>query len=153
MLWFLPSSPARYRLAVAIDLGASYRAARLRVAVLVNDDLADRSVPATPDWNVHAVVSHLYGVLTDVSSGNLEGVTTAPWTSAQVERCRGKSVAQVIEERAAIAPGFETFLSSPAGSSSSVPPTIQSAPDRTSGRLTAAHGALCLRTQAANVPA
>ena len=118
-LWFLPSSPGRYCLAVAIDLGASYRASRLRVADLVNDDLADRPVPATPEWNVHAVVSHLFGVLTDVSSGNLEGVTTAPWTSAQVERCRGKSVSQVIEEWAGVAPGFETFLSSPAGSNAS----------------------------------
>jgi hypothetical protein len=104
---------------VAIDLGASYRAARLRVADLVNDDLADQPVPATPDWNVHAVVSHLYGVLTDVASGNLEGVTTAPWTSAQVERCRDKTVSQVIDAWAGVAPGFEAFLSSPAGSNAS----------------------------------
>jgi uncharacterized protein (TIGR03083 family) len=100
---------------VAIDLGESYRAARLRVADLVNDDLADHQVPATPDWNVHAVVSHLYGVLTDVSSGNLDGVTTAPWTAAQVERCRDKTVSQVIEEWAEVAAGFEMFLSSPEG--------------------------------------
>jgi uncharacterized protein (TIGR03083 family) len=104
---------------VAIDLGESYRAARLRVADLVNDDIADQPVPATPGWNVHDVVSHLYGVLTDVSTGNLDGVTTDPWTAAQVERCRDKTVSQVIGEWAGVAPGFETFLSSPAGSAAS----------------------------------
>ena len=75
---------------MAIDLGASYRAARLRIADLVNDNLGDRQVPATPDWSVHDVVSHLYGVMTDVSSGNLDGVATPVWTAAQVQRCRDR---------------------------------------------------------------
>jgi uncharacterized protein (TIGR03083 family) len=101
---------------VAIDLGASYRAARLRISDLANDDVGDRPVPATPDWTVHDVVGHLYGVMTDISSGNLDGVATAPWTAAQVARCRDKSVADVIEEWAEASPGFESFLSSPAGS-------------------------------------
>lgn len=101
------------------DLGEMYRAARLRVAGVVSDDIADRRVPATPLWNVHDVVSHLCGVLLDVASGNLEGVTTAPWTAAQVERGRGKSVAQLLDEWAAAAPGFESFLSSPAGTNAS----------------------------------
>jgi uncharacterized protein (TIGR03083 family) len=104
---------------VAIDLGTSYQAARLRIADLVNDSLADRPVPATPDWSVHDVVSHLFGVMTDVSSGNLDGVATPPWTAAQVQRCRGMSVAEVIEGWAGAAPGFEAFLSSPAGSNAS----------------------------------
>ena len=104
---------------MAIDLGASYRAARLRIADLVNDDLSNRPVPATPAWSVHDVVSHLYGVMTDVSSGNLDGVATPPWTAAQVQRCRSKSVAEVIDEWAGAASGFEAFLSSPAGSNAS----------------------------------
>jgi uncharacterized protein (TIGR03083 family) len=101
---------------VAIDLGTSYRAARLRIADLVDNDLADRRVPATPAWTVHDVVSHLFGVMTDVSAGNLEGAATPPWTAAQVERCSEKMVAEVIEEWAGAASGFESFLSSPAGS-------------------------------------
>ena len=101
---------------MAIDLGASYRAARLRVADIVNDNLAARQVPATPGWSVHDVVSHLYGVMTDISAGNLDGVATPQWTAAQVERCHGKSMGQVIEEWSGAAPSFETFLSSPAGS-------------------------------------
>ena len=101
---------------MTIDLGASYRAARLRVADIVNDNLADHEVPATPGWSVHDVVSHLYGVMTDISAGNLAGVATPPWTAAQVERCRSKSLGEVLAEWSAAAPGFEGFLSTPAGS-------------------------------------
>ena len=101
---------------MAIDHGASYRAARLRIADLANDNVGAQPVPATPDWCVHDVVGHLYGVMTDISAGNLDGVATAPWTAAQVERCRDKSVADVIDEWADASAGFESFLSSPAGS-------------------------------------
>ena len=97
------------------DLGEFYRASRLRLADLVDDTVAGRPVPATPAWQVHEVVAHLAGVMQDVATGNLEGVTTDPWTAAQVERARGKSVAQVVDEWAGGATGFEEFLSSPDG--------------------------------------
>jgi uncharacterized protein (TIGR03083 family) len=100
---------------MTIDLGAIYRASRLRVADLVDDSIADRPVPATPAWQMHDVVAHLAGVMHDVATGNLEGAATDPWTAAQVERARGKSVAQVIDEWAGEAAGFEEFLSSPDG--------------------------------------
>ena len=73
-------------------------------------------MPATPEWNLHDVVAHLCGVAGDVASGNTEGAATAPWTAAQVERGRGKSVANLLDEWAAGATGFEAFLSSPNGS-------------------------------------
>ena len=100
---------------MSIDLGAMYRASRLRVADLVDDTVADRPVPATPAWHAQEVVAHLAGVMHDITTGNLEGVTTDPWTAAQVERARGKSVAQVIDEWADGATAFEQFLSSPEG--------------------------------------
>ncbi len=100
---------------VSIDLGATYRAARLRVAALANDELADRPVPATPAWNVHDLVAHLAGVMHDVATGNMEGAATEPWTAAQVERGRGKTIAGVLDEWAAEAPGFEDFLTSAEG--------------------------------------
>ena len=100
---------------MTIDLGATYRATRLRVAALADDELADRPVPATPAWNVHDVVAHLAGVMHDVATGNTEGAATDPWTAAQVERGRGKTVAGILDEWAAAAPGFEDFLSSPDG--------------------------------------
>ena len=100
---------------MTIDLGAIYRASRLRVAELVDDSVADRPVPATPAWQMHDVVAHLAGVMHDVATGNVEGAATDPWTAAQVERARGKPVARLIDEWADEAPGFEQFLSSPDG--------------------------------------
>ena len=100
---------------MTIDLGSIYRASRMRVAGLVDDSVSDRAVPATPAWNAHDVVAHLAGVMNDILSGNMEGAATPPWTAAQVERGRDKSVAQVVDEWAEVAPGFETFLSSPDG--------------------------------------
>ena len=100
---------------MAIDLGDMYRAARVRVAELASRAPADHAVPATPAWCVHDVVAHLAGVMSDVVSGNMEGAATAPWTAAQVERGRGKSVSEIIDEWAAYASSFESFLSSPAG--------------------------------------
>jgi uncharacterized protein (TIGR03083 family) len=98
-----------------IDLGAAYRAGRLRVADLVDDNLSDRPVPATPLWCMHDVVAHLAGVMNDIVSGNMEGAATPPWTAAQVERGRDKTVAQVIDEWAEGSSSFESLLSSPAG--------------------------------------
>jgi uncharacterized protein (TIGR03083 family) len=100
---------------MTIDRGAIYRASRLRIADLVDDTVAERPVPATPAWPVHDVVAHLAGVMHDIATGNLEGVTTDPWTAAQVERANGKSIIQVIDEWAGGAPAFEQFLSSPDG--------------------------------------
>lgn len=100
---------------MSIDLGAFYRAARLRVADLADDDLAARPVPATPAWDVHDVVAHLAGVMHDVSTGNTSGAPSTAWTAAQVERGRGKTVAEIVDEWAAAAEGFEGFLSSPEG--------------------------------------
>lgn len=53
--------------------------------------------------------------MNDILSGNMDGAATSPWTAAQVERGRDKSVTQVVDEWAEVAPGFETFLSSPDG--------------------------------------
>jgi uncharacterized protein (TIGR03083 family) len=97
------------------DLGAIYRASRLRVADLVDDSTAERPVPATPAWQMRDVVAHLAGVMHDVATGNLEGAATDPWTAAQVERARGKSVTQIVDEWAGDSTAFEAFLSSPQG--------------------------------------
>jgi uncharacterized protein (TIGR03083 family) len=100
---------------MTIDLGETYRTTRLRVADVVDDSVADRAVPATPAWTAHDVVAHLAGVLDDVATGNLEGAATDPWTAAQVERGRGRPIGQLLDDWAAAAPGFESFLSSRAG--------------------------------------
>lgn len=100
-----------------IDLGAMYRAARLRISGLVNDEVGGVPVPATPLWDVHDVVAHLAGVTEDVRTGNMDGVTTDPWTAAQVERGRSKTVAELLAMWDEHAHLVEGFLSSPAGPS------------------------------------
>lgn len=87
-----------------------YRASRRRVAALVDASAADRPVPATPAWTVHDVVSHLAGVAEDVRTGNLAGVATDPWTAAQVERGRSKTMAQLLEQWETDAPALEALL-------------------------------------------
>jgi uncharacterized protein (TIGR03083 family) len=102
---------------MTIDLGAAYRSARERITTLVAEADPAVVVPATPEWNVHDVVAHLAGIVEDVRTGNMQGVTTDPWTAAQVERGRSKSVAQLLAEWTEGAPMIEGFLSSPAGAS------------------------------------
>jgi hypothetical protein len=54
-------------------------------------------------------------VVDDVVNSNLEGVATDPWTAAQVERGRDKTVTELLAEWDAGASVIEGFLSSPAG--------------------------------------
>jgi hypothetical protein len=98
---------------VIIDLGIAYRTVRERIAAIVSDEFAEIRVPATPLWNVHDVVAHLAGIVEDALTGNMAGVTTDPWTAAQVERAVSKPVSQLLAEWEAGAPLFETVLSSP----------------------------------------
>jgi uncharacterized protein (TIGR03083 family) len=99
------------------DLGEMYRSARVRIGALVSDEIGSVPVPATPLWTVHDVVAHLAGVTEDVRTGNMEGVTTDPWTAAQVERGRSKTVAQLLAMWDEYAFLIEGFLSSPDGAS------------------------------------
>ncbi|MEX0847104.1 MAG: maleylpyruvate isomerase N-terminal domain-containing protein [Ilumatobacteraceae bacterium] len=100
-------------------LGEWYRAARERITAVVNDEVGGVSVPATPDWDVHDVVAHLAGIAEDARTGNMAGVTTDPWTAAQVERGRSKTVAALVAQWSADAPGVEWFLSTPEGAEGS----------------------------------
>lgn len=102
---------------MSIDLGEMYRGSRVRVSELVSDDVADLPVPATPQWNVHDLIAHVTGVVVDALAGNTAEAATDAWTAAQVERNRGRSVAEMIDEWTETAPMIEAFLSTPAGES------------------------------------
>ena len=56
---------------MSVDLGLLYRGARERVCSLVNDEVADLPVAATPGWTVHDVVAHLAGIVEDGLAGNI----------------------------------------------------------------------------------
>lgn len=100
---------------MSVDLGQLYRQARLRITDLVNEQEGDRPVAATPLWTVHDVVAHMAGVMEDVRTGNMEGVTTDPWTAAQVGRGRSKLMSELLDQWARDAVGPEAFLSTPEG--------------------------------------
>ncbi len=83
------------------EIADAYRATRVRVREVLAGapaDAATRTVPAAPKWTVHDVVAHLAGVATDLVEGRLDGVATDPWTAAQVERGRGRSIAELLDE-------------------------------------------------------
>jgi uncharacterized protein (TIGR03083 family) len=101
-----------------VDLGALYAAARQRITAVLEDvapEVATRLCAATPGWTVHDVVAHVRGITGDVRTGNLAGVTTDPWTAAQVERHRNDPLPQLLEDWAVDAAPFEAFLSGPHG--------------------------------------
>jgi hypothetical protein len=101
-----------------VDLGAMYRSARLRITDLVSDSVGHVRVAATPLWDVHDVIAHVTGVADDAVSGNMAGVTTDPWTAAQVERGRGRSIAEMLARWHDHGPMVEMVLSSPDGARS-----------------------------------
>jgi len=78
-----------------------YRQARGRVRELVGSlselELAG-PLPATPNWSGRDLVAHLVGVAADVASGNLAGMTTEPWTAAQIERSKGRDLDDLFAE-------------------------------------------------------
>lgn len=100
---------------VSIDLGAAYGAGRRRIAALVSDAVGTTPVPATPGWDVHDVVAHVSGVAADGTSGNMAGAPGEAWTAAQVDRNRGRSIADMLAEWETTGALMEAYLSSPSG--------------------------------------
>ncbi|MDX6279469.1 MAG: hypothetical protein QOH03_540 [Kribbellaceae bacterium] len=95
----------------SVDLYAGTRA-RLTSAVLELSpaELAGL-VPASPEWNVHNVISHLSGAAADFVSGNLEGAPRPPWTAVQVDARRSMPITGVLQEWATTtAPALEKLI-------------------------------------------
>jgi hypothetical protein len=82
------------------DYAGAYRDLRGRVTDLVRDHAGDVDTiaPATPDWRVRDVVSHLAGICDDILTGNLDGVGTDAWTDGQVARRRDWPVDRILSE-------------------------------------------------------
>lgn len=78
----------------------SYQQLRERVIELLadtRDEIANKTVPACPKWTVQNLVCHIIGVPEDILEGRMQGVTTDPWTQAQVDRHKSDSIAQLRE--------------------------------------------------------
>ncbi len=78
---------------------------------LTDDDWAT-PVPCTPEWTVRDVLSHVAGITDDALAGRLDGVTTEPWTAAQVARNRGAAVNDLLDRWAGQTPAFAAAIAS-----------------------------------------
>jgi uncharacterized protein (TIGR03083 family) len=90
-----------------------YAALRRRVRDVLSgaDDASlDAIAPATPKWRTRDVLAHMVGVVDDASNQRLDGVTTEPWTQAQVDARASATVADMLDEWDRIAPWFEETL-------------------------------------------
>ena len=76
----------------------------------VDPEVADRRVPACPQWTVREVAAHLAGVCDDMLEGRLDGVASDGWTAAQVEARADRSLDEILDEwESARAPGRGAF--------------------------------------------
>lgn len=83
------------------DYATAYRALRGRVGDLVrsaSDQELDAPAPATPTWSARDLLAHLTGVTSDIITGTTDGITTDPWTEAQVATRRGLPIGAVLAE-------------------------------------------------------
>ena len=93
-------------------IGKLYAAGRERITELVSQlsqEDAARAVPACPAWTVQDLVAHLAGVSADILAGNLEGLTTEPWTQAQVDARRDRGMGELLAEWAEAGPQVEAL--------------------------------------------
>ncbi len=91
------------------EIITAYRGVQQRMSELARDmdeATADSPVPACPDWRVRDLLAHVVGVSVDVAAGTLEGAGSDPWTAAQVEARRGRSIDELLAEWEA---GSDTF--------------------------------------------
>lgn len=97
------------------DVGAAYAGCRSRIGALagrLDEAQAATTVPTCRSWSVHDVVAHVTGVVDDALAGRLDGVATDPWTAAQVDARRDRTLAEILAEWDAKAPAFEGLLDS-----------------------------------------
>lgn len=90
-----------------------YRGTRERTVALgrsLTDEQGALVVAATPAWTVKDNFSHLAGAAADVLAGRLEGVATDPWTAAQVEARRDRSLQEVVDEFEALGPAMDALV-------------------------------------------
>jgi len=83
---------------ISVGNGERYAAGQIRFLRLVRDIGDEVAVPATPEWNVHDVMSHVVGVATDLVTGRLDRWSQPSWTAEQVSARVGWTRDQLIAE-------------------------------------------------------
>jgi uncharacterized protein (TIGR03083 family) len=95
------------------DFKAALTDSRLRVVELskgLSDVDLGRMVPACPAWTVKDLIGHLVGLSKDITTGNLEGLGSNSWTSAQIEAAKEKTVEELLVEWDEIATMIEDAI-------------------------------------------
>ncbi len=95
------------------EISAAYTGCRTRVGELtghLDEERGATTVPTCREWSVHDLVAHVTGVVDDALAGRLDGVATDPWTAAQVDARRSRSIPEILAEWDEKAPPFEGLL-------------------------------------------
>jgi uncharacterized protein (TIGR03083 family) len=129
--------------AAAGDLARMYRETRQRLTALVaglDEVELGAPVPACPGWSVADVIGHLAAIPEDALAGRLTGPPSDEETAAQVNRFRGRPMAQTLAGWAELGPRFEEVVAAfkvwPASSTSPATSRTSVAPWAGRGRAT-----------------
>ena len=97
----------------AADLARMYRETRERLTALVaglDEVELGAPVPACPGWSVADVIGHLAAIPEDALAGRLTGPPSEQETAAQVDRFRGRPMAQTLAGWTELASRFEEVV-------------------------------------------
>lgn len=64
----------------------------------LDEEQLGTTVPGCPAWTVHDLLAHLAGSSTDLVTGNVDGVTTEPWSARQVDDRRDRPAVELVAE-------------------------------------------------------
>jgi hypothetical protein len=95
------------------EIAERYMDARARVLDLIPtiaDEQYALSVPGTPKWTVHDLLSHIVGCPIELAAGHFDGAGGEEWTQAQVEARSDVSVADLVTEWIAAGPSIDAAI-------------------------------------------
>lgn len=97
------------------DLASAYRETRARLTELcggLGSDVASSHVPATPDWSIRDLLSHLTVIAAEPVAGNLPGDDQQAWMDEGMAKRRDASIDDLLEEWNEAGPAFEGIIES-----------------------------------------
>lgn len=101
-----------------MDTAEAYRTVRARLielAAQLTDEQAATAVPALPAWTVKDTYAHLTGVCAEVADGMLRRRATDEDTARQVSERKDRTLAELTDEWAGLAPVIDALMSGPDG--------------------------------------
>ena len=96
-----------------MDAVEEWGAAYARICDLVgelDDQQAEARVPACPDWTVRELLAHMVGLDADVVRDEEADDHNSTWTQRQVEERSDRSVADLLEEWAALVQPLQQWM-------------------------------------------